>query len=80
MGDYGRAEEELKAAIRIKPDYATPHFNLAALYIDKKMYGEALEEFQRVLDIRPDFPNARDNYDRLSRYLKFQALMKQRKL
>jgi protein O-mannosyl-transferase len=69
-GMIDRAEEECKLAISIKQDYVTPHFNLAAIYLEKKMYEEALKEFDTVLMLKPDFPNALKYRDQLSNYLK----------
>ena len=57
-GEDGKAVEELQKAIRISPDYAAAHSNLAADYIRMKDYGEARREIQRALEIAG--PNAVD--------------------
>jgi tetratricopeptide (TPR) repeat protein len=50
-GEDGKAVEELQKAIRISPDFAAAHSNLAAEYIRMKNYTEARQEIQRALEI-----------------------------
>jgi tetratricopeptide (TPR) repeat protein len=57
-GDHGKAVDELQKAIRISPDFAAAHSNLAAEYIRRKDYPAARQEIQRSLEIAG--PNAVD--------------------
>ena len=57
-GENGKAVEELQKAIRISPEFAAAHSNLAAEYIRMKDYGAARQEIQRSLAIAG--PNAID--------------------
>lgn len=57
-GENGRAVEELQKAIRISPDFAAAHSNLAAEYIRMKDLAAARQEIQRSLEIAG--PNAID--------------------
>jgi tetratricopeptide (TPR) repeat protein len=57
-GDRGKAIEELQKAIRISPDFAAAHSNLAAEYIRSQEYGAARQEIRRSLEIVG--PNAVD--------------------
>jgi tetratricopeptide (TPR) repeat protein len=50
-GERGKAVEELQKAIRISPDFAAAHSNLAAEYIRMREYGPARQEIQRSLEI-----------------------------
>jgi tetratricopeptide (TPR) repeat protein len=57
----GRTEEaidEYRAALRIKPDYAEPHNNLATVYSREGRMPEAMAEVQEALRIQPDYPEA----------------------
>jgi len=62
-GMYKEAEKEYKEAIRIKPDYDTPHYNLGLLYRDQGLYTKAIEYFEKALSINPDFIDARDKLE-----------------
>ncbi|MEI8176117.1 MAG: glycosyltransferase family 39 protein [Candidatus Omnitrophota bacterium] len=47
------AEREYKEALRIRPDYITPHFNLGILYQEKGDLQKAEEEFKITLSLNP---------------------------
>jgi tetratricopeptide (TPR) repeat protein len=57
-GERGKAVEELQKAIRISPDFAAAHSNLAAEYIRMQEYEAARREIERSLEIAG--PNAVD--------------------
>jgi tetratricopeptide (TPR) repeat protein len=50
-GERGKAVEELQKAIRISPDFAAAHSNLAAEYIRMKNYEAARQEIRQSLEI-----------------------------
>jgi tetratricopeptide (TPR) repeat protein len=60
-GDATRAADELRAAIREKPDSATSHFALGTLLESQRKLAPAATEFGTVLKIDPDFPGATVN-------------------
>src|SRR5580700_3689661 len=60
-GDATRAADELRAAIREKPDSATSHFALGTLLHSQRKLAPAATEFGTVLKIDPDFPGATVN-------------------
>jgi tetratricopeptide (TPR) repeat protein len=49
-------------AIRLQPDYAEAHMNLAILLYPKTGPGESAYHFERALHYRPDYPLAHYNY------------------
>ncbi len=57
-GDYTRAEQTLKAALKTHPGYAAAHDNLETLYMIKaaRLYREALEPEQRKKE-QQDLPS-----------------------
>ena len=57
-GQYAAAAEQLEKAIRLSPDYAGAHTNLAAQYIRLGRYEEALTECKRAIEISG--PNGMD--------------------
>jgi tetratricopeptide (TPR) repeat protein len=50
-GNYERAAEELRKAVRISPEYAQAHSNLAVQYIRMRQYQQAADEIDRALSI-----------------------------
>ena len=57
-GNYDRAAGELEKAVRISPDFAPAHSNLAVQYLRMQRYEEAKAEIERAIAIAG--PNARD--------------------
>ncbi len=55
-GDYPHAAEELQKAVRLSPDYADAHWNLAAQYIRMAQYSRAVEESHRALELAKPGP------------------------
>ena len=49
-GRFPEAEEHLRAALVIKPDFQQAHLNLSALYIQLERYELAIPHAQRLLD------------------------------
>ena len=58
MNMHRRAEEELKAALLIHPEYADLHFYLAVIYYRQARYDEAEPLFGKALAINPKFARA----------------------
>jgi tetratricopeptide (TPR) repeat protein len=50
-GQYARAAEELRKAVRISPEYAQAHSRLAVQYIRLHEYEEAIVEIERAIEI-----------------------------
>jgi len=59
MGDYPRAEEELKYAIYLDSQFTQAYSDLGLLYFEKENYDGAIEQWERILEIEPNF---RENY------------------
>ncbi len=51
----------MKKAVRINPQYADLHYNLALLYSDRRRYEEAASELRKALRINPSYLFARIN-------------------
>ena len=59
MGRTPEAIDEYQAALRLKPDYAEPHNNLAtALSRQPDRMPDAIAEVREALRIKPDYPEA----------------------
>lgn len=58
MNMYRRAEEELKQALVIHPEYADLHFSLAVTYYKQGHYTTAEEHFTKALQINPKYARA----------------------
>jgi tetratricopeptide (TPR) repeat protein len=57
-GEAEAAEKRFLEAIRLRPEMAEPHFQLAHLYHDHGAGRRAAEEAQRFLELAPDDPRA----------------------
>ena len=53
--------EHLENAVRLDPDYAPPHQELAALFVNKRDYAMAAEQFKEVARICPGIPEVHTN-------------------
>ncbi len=60
--DPARAEASFREAIRLMPDYAQAHLNLAILLSQSNRLPEAEYHFKGALRARPDYPLAHLNY------------------
>ena len=74
LGQQENSEKEYRTAVQLSPNYVTPHFNLAGLYMRRQMYAEALQELETVLRLRPEFPGARQHYDEVARYMERKGI------
>ena len=54
QGDRGRAEQQFREAIRIQPDLAEAHSNLANLLAGRQAYAEAAAHFEQAVRARPE--------------------------
>ncbi len=59
LGDKARAEEYLRRAIELTPDYREPHFNLALILAERNDLERAKHHFRRAVEIDPDDLEAR---------------------
>jgi len=48
------AIREYREAVRIRPDYAEAHYNLATIYNKKNMIDDSIREFRESVRLRPD--------------------------
>jgi tetratricopeptide (TPR) repeat protein len=58
LQQYDEAEKEYREIIKIDPDFAEAHFNLAYLLADLQRYDEAEKEYIEVIRIYPDYVKA----------------------
>jgi tetratricopeptide (TPR) repeat protein len=59
MGEYNRAESELKASLAINPNEAEAHRFLSSVYARKGRTREARAELRRAKELNPSLPQAR---------------------
>ena len=52
--DIDRAEKILKKVIALKPECASAHKDLGAIYLSKRLFDYAKDEFEQALKIAPD--------------------------
>jgi tetratricopeptide (TPR) repeat protein len=65
-GRTADAIDELKSAIRLRPDYPEAHFLLGMVLLrDPKERDAAIAHLRRSLELRPDFDLARKELERL---------------
>jgi tetratricopeptide (TPR) repeat protein len=55
MGDYQRAEEELKYAIYLDPQFAQAYSDLGLLYFEKGNFDASIKQWKQILEIEPNF-------------------------
>jgi tetratricopeptide (TPR) repeat protein len=70
LADAGRAaeaEDHLRRAVEIYPDYAQMHYNLAVLLSRRGARGEAIEHLNRAIALAPGNPLPRQLLQRLTR-------------
>ena len=58
LGNYTKAIEAYKQAIRIDPDYAIAHYNLGVIYGHLGFHKDAIEAFKQAIRIDPDYVRA----------------------
>lgn len=66
-GRRREAEEHLRRAIEIYPDYAQCHYNLGVLLVDRGALAEGETHLRRALALAPDNPRPREALVRLLR-------------
>jgi Tfp pilus assembly protein PilF len=57
-GDLSAAQSEFTQAVRIKPEYAEAHYNLALTLHQLGKEAESQKEFERAFEISPELRNA----------------------
>ena len=70
LADAGRneeAEDHLRRALAIYPEYAQMHYNLAVLLSRRGARDEAVEHLARAISLAPGNPLPRRLYDQLTR-------------
>lgn len=60
-GMLNEAEELFKQAIKLDPNYAIAHNNLAVIYLKKGFYKEAIKELRIATQLKPDYAEAFNN-------------------
>src|SRR6202012_1467181 len=62
LGDTAAAEKKFREALRIQPNYAAVHNNLATLLSETSRFDEARYHFEEALHLQSTYPGARYNY------------------
>ncbi len=68
--DIEGAIEQYRLALKLKPDYATAHYNLGVALMAKSHPKEAAPEFREYLRLVPDTPGNRAGIERAKTILK----------
>jgi tetratricopeptide (TPR) repeat protein len=53
-----KAEEHLRKAVKLSPDWAEAHYQLGLLYDDQTLSDNAIREYQAAVTLRPDLATA----------------------
>jgi len=72
-GVYKQAIECFEKTLKLMPDLAEAHYNLAMAYAESKDYDKAVKEYIKTIGLKPDYIKARFNlaliyYDELQMY------------
>jgi tetratricopeptide (TPR) repeat protein len=74
LGQYDKAVDALKEAIKLKPDYESAYVSLAFNYERMGQYDNAIEAYQEAIKLQPDDPSPYNflafNYRRTGQYEK----------
>ncbi len=62
-GDYKKALQNYKKAIKVHPDEPYIHYNVGRLYLEMKDPRSAKDSFAAALKIKPDFKEAKEIFD-----------------
>ena len=54
MDDYQRAEEELKYAVYLDPQFTQAYSDLGLLYFEKGNFDESIEQWEKILEVEPN--------------------------
>lgn len=57
---FSKAENNIASAIKLKPDWATPHYNLGLIHLKNGNTTIARNELETALTINPQYEKARD--------------------
>jgi tetratricopeptide (TPR) repeat protein len=55
MGNYSKAIEAYKQAIRINPNDAYTYYFLGSAYYSLSLYKESIEAYKQAISINPDY-------------------------
>jgi tetratricopeptide (TPR) repeat protein len=61
LGRSAEAMDDIREAIRIKPDFAEAHNNLGSVYSGLGRWQEAMDAYQQAIKAKPDFARAYNN-------------------
>jgi tetratricopeptide (TPR) repeat protein len=61
-GDFGKAIDYYREAIRLNPDFAQAHYNLGIVLFKTGEASEAMDEFQKAIELDPEDALAFYNY------------------
>ena len=64
-GRLVEAADEFDQAIRLKPDYAQAHYNLAITLGRMRRFSEAADQLEQAVRLEPDYGEARETLARL---------------
>ena len=54
--DFAGAEEDLRKAVRLRPDYGVPHYNLGLILADRQKMTEAAKQLSLAISLLPGRP------------------------
>jgi len=69
QGDFPPAAEEMRAAIRAKPDYAEAYYTLGSVLKQKGDLQAAVDALREAIRLQPDFAGAHTNLGAVLRQL-----------
>ncbi|PIQ96519.1 MAG: hypothetical protein COV67_09070 [Nitrospinae bacterium CG11_big_fil_rev_8_21_14_0_20_56_8] len=61
QGDPDRAIAQFQEVLKMNPNFAPAHYDLATAYRDKGMIPQSIAEYEKTLKIHPKFPEAMAN-------------------
>lgn len=62
LKDYSAALADLNKALELKPDYLSPHWDIAAVWYNQEKYKQALEAYTKCLGLYKDTASLRSLY------------------
>jgi Flp pilus assembly protein TadD len=59
LDDLDRAQESFESAVRERPEYSTPHYNLGVIHQRRGNWKQATGAYERAVELAPDDVDAR---------------------